>query len=175
MALPLIKVVQLTLTNRCQLNCGHCGVAELRSVMPGELTLEQIDDVFRDLRLAGCLVVDLFGASLRSGRTCSRSSGRGMARIHHVPGTNGWLLDGAFVRELEAAGLDQIYLSWTITAGRARPAEGGGGGFERAVRALELGGRVPSSFKFHRAAAAEFFTGGHMNGSVFVLEKEPGR
>ena len=61
MGLPLIKVVQLTVTNRCQCHCKHCGVAKLRKVMKEELPLERIEALFQDLRLAGVLVVDLFG------------------------------------------------------------------------------------------------------------------
>ena len=61
MAVPLIKVVQLTLTNRCQCNCEHCGVFSLRDSIKGELSLQQLDLIFRDLKLAGCLVIDLFG------------------------------------------------------------------------------------------------------------------
>lgn len=179
MALPLIKVVQLTLTNRCQLNCGHCGVAELRSVMPGELSLEQIDDVFRDLRLAGCLVVDLFGGepTLRKDLFEIIRRGKASGFIMSLE-TNGWLLDGAFVRELEAAGLDQIYLSLDDY----RPEEhdrrrGRAGSFERAVRALELG--AASSIIVHVSIVpqtAEFFSGGHMNRFMaFVLEKGAGK
>jgi len=61
MGLPVIKVVQLTVTNRCQCRCRHCGVAKLREEMKEELPLERIDRIFEDLQLAGCLVVDLFG------------------------------------------------------------------------------------------------------------------
>ncbi len=179
MALPLIKVVQLTLTNRCQLNCGHCGVAELRNVMPGELTLEQIDDIFRDLRLAGCLVVDLFGGepTLRKDLFEVIRRGKASGFIMSLE-TNGWLLDGAFVRGLEASGLDQIYLSLDDY----RPEEhdrrrGRAGSFERAVRALELG--AATSMAVHVSIVpqtADFFTGGDMNRFMaFVLEKGAGK
>jgi len=52
MTLPLIKVVQLTVTNRCQCKCKHCGVSTLRKVIKGDLTLEQINLLFQDFKLA---------------------------------------------------------------------------------------------------------------------------
>ncbi len=48
MAAPLINVVQITVTNRCQLNCGRCGVAGLRNVMPGGFDLVCFKSMLHD-------------------------------------------------------------------------------------------------------------------------------
>jgi|GEM_PF-974406 len=175
MALPLVKVVQLTLTNRCMLNCEHCGVADLRTVMPEELTLEQIDDLFRDLRLAGCLVVDLFGGEPTLRKDLFEIIRRGKASGFMMSlETNGWLLDEAFVRGLQAAGLDQIYLSLDDSrAGEHDRRRGRAGSFERAVRALELAAATPMTVHISVVPeTTDFFTGGDMNRYLaFVLAR----
>ncbi len=173
MALPLVKVVQLTLTNRCMLNCEHCGVADLRTVMPEELPLERIDDLFRDLRLAGCLVVDLFGGEPTLRKDLFEIIRRGKAHGFVMSlETNGWLLDETFVRRLEAAGLDQVYLSIDdYRAGEHDRRRGRAGSFERAVGALERA--AATSLAVHVSVVpetTEFFTGGDMNRFLaFVL------
>jgi tRNA A37 methylthiotransferase MiaB len=63
------RVVQLTLTNRCQCSCSHCGVKHVNRVLgKQELSLEQIGRVLRDIKTAGFASVDLFGGepTLRS-------------------------------------------------------------------------------------------------------------
>lgn len=175
MAAPLINVVQLTLTNRCQLNCGHCGVAGLRDVMQDELTLRQIDDIFRDLRLAGCRVVDLFGGEPTLRKDLFEIVRRGKASGFIVSlETNGWLLDDAFVRGLEAAGLDQIYLSLDdYRAAEHDRQRGRPGSFARAVRALELGAGTAMAMHVSIVpGTTAFFTSGDINRFMaFVLAK----
>lgn len=112
MALPLIKVVQLTLTNRCQCNCKHCGVSKLREAIKGELAFEQIDLLFQDFRLAGCLVVDLFGGEPTLRRDLFDIIERGKSYGFRLSlETNGYVIDQSYMERLVAAGLDQIYLS----------------------------------------------------------------
>src|SRR5512143_2450510 len=112
MALPMIKVVQLTLTNRCQCNCKHCGVSKLREAIKGELSLEHIDLLFQDFRLAGCLVVDLFGGEPTLRHDLFDIIARGKSYGFFVSlETNGYVIDQAYMKRLAATGLDQIYLS----------------------------------------------------------------
>jgi MoaA/NifB/PqqE/SkfB family radical SAM enzyme len=174
MALPLIKVVQLTLTNRCQCNCAHCGVSKLREAIKGELTMEQIDALFRDLKLAGCLVVDLFGGepTLRHDLFEIIRRGKSYGFIVSLE-TNGYVIDRGYMERLSATGLDQIYLSLddyrAEVHDRIRRKEGS---FERAVRALELGAK--NGIVMHVSMVPqtpEFFRNGDVNRFMqFVLE-----
>jgi MoaA/NifB/PqqE/SkfB family radical SAM enzyme len=173
-ALPLIKVVQLTLTNRCQFNCEHCGVSGLREAIKGELGLEQIELLFRDLELAGCLVVDLFGGEPTLRPDLFDIIERGKSHGFFVSlETNGYVIDSTYVERLSATGLDQIYLSLDdyraeVHDRRRRKI----GSFERAVRALELGAR--SGILMHVSTVPqtrEFFLSGDINRFMqFVLE-----
>ncbi|MFO8088615.1 MAG: radical SAM protein, partial [Desulfatiglandaceae bacterium] len=141
MTLPLIKVVQLTVTNRCQCKCKHCGVSTLRKVIKGELTLEQIDLLFQDFKLAGCLVVDLFGGEPTLRRDLFEIIKLGKAYGFYVSlETNGYVIDEAYMNGLAAARLDQIYLSLDDYRAEIHDEiRGKKGSFDRAVRALELG------------------------------------
>ena len=173
MPLPLIKVVQLTLTNRCQCNCKHCGVSKLRKVIKGELTLEQIEQLFQDFKLAGCLVVDLFGGEPTLRRDLFKIIRRGKSYGFMLSlETNGYVIDQAYMAELAAAGLDQIYLSLddyrAETHDEIRRKKGS---FDRAVRALELGAKT--GILMHVSTVPQspgFFTNGDMNRFMeFVL------
>jgi MoaA/NifB/PqqE/SkfB family radical SAM enzyme len=174
MALPLIKVVQLTVTNRCQCNCEHCGVSKLRKTIKGELTLKQIDLLFRDFRLAGCLVVDLFGGepTLRRDLFEIIELGKFYGFIVSLE-TNGYVVDQAYMERLAAAGLDLIYLSLDDYRGeihdRIRRKKGS---FERAVHALELGANTDIVMHVSTVPQTrEYFTNGDINRFMeFVLE-----
>ena len=175
MPLPLIKVAQLTLTNRCQCSCEHCGVAGLRDAIHEELTVQQIDSVFRDLKLAGCQVVDLFGGepTLRPDLFEIIQRGKSYGFLVSLE-TNGFVLDQPFVERLEAAGLDQIYLSLDdYRAEHHDRRRGRSGSFGRAVRALELGAKT--AIVMHVSVVpqtAEFFVNGDINRFMqFVLER----
>jgi MoaA/NifB/PqqE/SkfB family radical SAM enzyme len=174
MALPLIKVVQLTLTNRCQCNCKHCGVSKLREAIKGELTFEQIDLLFRDFKLAGCLVVDLFGGEPTLRRDLFEIIERGKSYGFMLSlETNGYVIDQPYMERLAAAGLDQIYLSLDDYRAeihdeiRRRK-----GSFDRAVRALELGAKT--GIIMHVSTVPQsprFFTDGEINRFMqFVLD-----
>lgn len=174
MALPLIKVVQLTLTNRCQCSCRHCGVSKLRQSIKGELTFGQIDSLFQDFRLAGCLVVDLFGGepTLRSDLFSIIARGKSYGFIVSLE-TNGYVIDEPYMSRLASAGLDQIYVSLDdyradVHDGiRRRP-----GCFERAVRALELGARAGIAMHVSTVPQTrDFFLNGDVNRFMkFVLD-----
>jgi MoaA/NifB/PqqE/SkfB family radical SAM enzyme len=174
MALPLIKVVQLTLTNRCQCSCKHCGVSKLREVIKGELTFEQIDQLFQDFKLAGCLVVDLFGGepTLRRDLFDIIEKGKSYGFILSLE-TNGYVLDQAYVERLAAAGLDQIYLSLDDYRAETHDAiRRKKGCFDRAVRALELGAKT--GMVMHVSTVPQsprFFIDGEINRFMqFVLD-----
>jgi MoaA/NifB/PqqE/SkfB family radical SAM enzyme len=173
MALPSIKVVQLTLTNRCQCNCRHCGVSKLRQAIKGELTMDQIEVLFQDLALAGCLVVDLFGGEPTLRDDLFEIIARGKSHGFMISlETNGYVIDQPYVDRLKKSRLDQIYLSIDDYRAevhdeiRRRP-----GCFDRAVRALELGSR--SGITMHVSTvpqAREFFLNGDINRFMeFVL------
>ncbi len=175
MTLPLIKVVQLTLTNRCQCNCEHCGVSKLRKEIKGELTMPQIDSLFRDFKLAGCLLVDLFGGEPTLRRDLFEIIERGKSYGFIVSlETNGYVIDGTYMERLCASGLDQIYLSLDDYRAeyhdRTRRKRGS---FERAVRALELGAKTDIIMHVSIVPQTrEFFTNGDMNRFMeFVLER----
>jgi MoaA/NifB/PqqE/SkfB family radical SAM enzyme len=144
MTLPLIKVVQLTVTNRCQCRCKHCGVSTLRKMIKGELTLEQIDRLFQDFKLAGCLVVDLFGGEPTLRRDLFEIIKLGKAYGFYISlETNGYVIDDAYMNGLAEAKLDQIYLSLDDYRAEVHDEiRGKRGTFDRAVRALELGAKT---------------------------------
>jgi MoaA/NifB/PqqE/SkfB family radical SAM enzyme len=174
MPLPLIKVVQLTLTNRCQCNCEHCGVSKLRDAIKGELTMQQIDSIFRDLRLAGCLVVDLFGGepTLRRDLFDIIERGKSYGFIMSLE-TNGYVIDRGYMERLSETGLDQIYLSLDDYRAEIHDSiRKKNGSFERAVRALELGAKT--NIIMHVSIVPqtrEFFINGDINRFMqFVLE-----
>ena len=174
MTLPLIKVVQLTLTNRCQCNCKHCGVSTLRQAIKGEFTIDQIDLLLQDLELAGCLVVDLFGGEPTLRHDLFDIIARGKSHGFFVSlETNGYVIDQAYMDRLVTAGLDQIYLSLDDY----RP-EGHDeirrkkGCFDRAVRALELGSKTGIIMHVSTVPQSrDFFTTGDVNRFMqFVLD-----
>ena len=173
MTLPLIKIVQLTVTNRCQCNCLHCGVSKLRKEIKGELTLEAIDLLFRDFKLSGCLLVDLFGGepTLRRDLFDIIKLGKSYRFMISLE-TNGYVIDETYMERLCASGLDQIYLSLDDYRAeyhdrtRRKP-----GCFERAVHALELGAKTDILMHVSIVPQTrEFFTNGDMNRFMeFVL------
>ena len=175
MPLPNVKVVQLTLTNRCQCNCLHCGVSGLRQVVSGELSMEQIRAIFQDLKQAGCQIIDLFGGepTLRRDLFEIISLAKSFGFIVSLE-TNGLLLDAAYIQRLEAAGLNQIYLSLDdYRAEQHDRQRGKTGSFDCAVRALEAGSK--SSITMHVSIVPqtrEFFESGDINRFMqFVLER----
>jgi MoaA/NifB/PqqE/SkfB family radical SAM enzyme len=174
MPAPLIKVVQLTLTNRCQCHCKHCGVSKLRHAITGELTIEQIEAIFQDLELAGCSVVDLFGGEPTLRGDLFDIIQRGKSHGFFVSlETNGYAVDQAYVERLAEARLDQIYLSLDDYRPEVHDEiRGKKGSFDRAVRALELGARA--GILMHVSTVPQtrdFFTSGDINRFMrFVLD-----
>jgi MoaA/NifB/PqqE/SkfB family radical SAM enzyme len=173
-ALPLIKVVQLTLTNRCQCRCIHCGVSRLREEIKGELGIEQLNLLFQDLRLSGCQVVDLFGGepTLRIDlfEIIARAKSHGfMVSLE----TNGYVIDEKYMNNLVAAGLDQIYLSLDDYRAEVHDAiRRKKGCFDRAVRALDMGSKTNIIMHVSTVPPSrDFFLSGDVNRFMqFVLD-----
>ncbi len=174
MGLPLIKVVQLTVTNRCQCNCTHCGVSKLRQAMKDELSFEQIDILLQDLRLAGCQVVDLFGGEPTLRRDLFDIIIRAKSYGFFVSlETNGYAIDEAYMDRLAESGLDQIYLSLDDYRPEGHDAiRRKAGAFDHAVRALGLGAK--SGIMMHVSTvpqSPDFFYSGDINRFMqFVLD-----
>ena len=173
MTLPQLKVVQLTLTNRCQCRCEHCGVSKLRKVIKGEPTIPQIDELFRDFKRAGCQLVDLFGGepTLRRDLFEIIALAKSYGFLVSLE-TNGYVIDQTYMDQLSASGLDQIYLSLDdYRAAEHDKRRGKRGCFQRAVRALELGAKTPILMHVSIVPQTrEFFTSGDMNRFMeFVL------
>lgn len=110
---PMIPgVVQISLTSRCQCNCLHCGVSEIKNKIPGEPTMEELIKLFVDLQQSGTQVIDLFGGepTLRSDLfdIITLAKRHGFLTILE---TNGYRLNEEYVIGLKRAGLDQVYLS----------------------------------------------------------------
>jgi MoaA/NifB/PqqE/SkfB family radical SAM enzyme len=153
----------------------HCGVSKLRDVIKSELSMEQIDLLFQDLRLAGCLVIDLFGGepTLRSDLFEIIARAKSYGFIVSLE-TNGYVVDQAYMNNLVAAGLDQIYLSLDdYRAENHDRTRRRNGSFDRAVRALELGARAGLIMHVSTVPQTrDFFFNGDINRFMqFVLDR----
>lgn len=106
------EIVQLSLTNKCQCHCKHCGVSHLNKKVDCSIPLSDIAEIFRDLKVSGTKVVDLFGGepTLRQDLLEIIKMGNA-AGLMMIIETNGILLDEKYVAQLESAGLGRVYLS----------------------------------------------------------------
>jgi MiaB/RimO family radical SAM methylthiotransferase len=105
-------VVQLTLTNRCQCNCSHCGVKDMSRVMGADMPLEQIDRLLGDIHTSGFGSVDLFGGEPTLRKDLVEIVRRGRAHgLEMLVETNAIAVDGDLLSELKQAGLFRIYVS----------------------------------------------------------------
>jgi len=152
----------------------HCGVSKLRRTIKSELSLDQIEMLFQDLRLAGCIVVDLFGGepTLRSDLFDIIGRGKFYGFIVSLE-TNGYVIDEAYMNGLAATGLDQIYLSLDDYRPESHDAvRRKAGAFDRAVKALELGAK--KGIAMHVSTVPQnrdFFVNGDVNRFMqFVLD-----
>lgn len=107
------RVVQVSVTDRCQCACRHCGVSYLKAGgRRPDPPFENIKRIFEDLRTFGCELVDLFGGepTLRPDLPELVALGASMGFTMLLE-TNGLLLTPAYVRKLKKAGLSLVYLS----------------------------------------------------------------
>ncbi|HNW44821.1 MAG TPA: radical SAM protein, partial [Elusimicrobiales bacterium] len=161
------KVVQVSITDKCQCSCAHCGVSFLRAGgRRPDPSFEDIRRIFLDLKTFNCEFVDLFGGepTLRKDLAEIVRLGKSMGFTMLIE-TNGLALDRPYLGKLKKAGLDLVYLSLDDydaekhDANRGRP-----GVFKAAVRAMnicrDLGLPVHVSMV---PKSREYFTDGSMN------------
>ncbi len=169
------RVVQVTLTNRCQCACRHCGVTKLKQNPKYEPTLQELDAIFTDLKKSGTKIIDLFGGepTIRQDIFEIISLGRSHGFMVLIE-TNGFLLDEVFVRSLKSAGLNRIYISLDDYIARNHDANRGRKGlFTRVVKAIELCRQfsIPVDVSIV-PPNEEYFYHGHMNRFCdFVLSR----
>ena len=107
-------VAQISLTNKCQCNCRHCGVKSINNKLGDvDITIEQLSTLYRDLKLAGITMIDLFG-----GEPSLHPQLLDIVKLTKLFGfttileTNGAISSTPLLLdELKKFGLDAIYLS----------------------------------------------------------------
>ncbi|MBU0460957.1 MAG: radical SAM protein [Nanoarchaeota archaeon] len=161
-----LKVAQISVTNRCQCNCKHCGVSFLRKHIKDSLSLQQIEEIFKDLKTAGCEVVDLFGGEPTLRKDLFEIIELAKAyELGVVIETNGLLLTREYLTKLKKSGLDKIYLSLDDYDERYHDERRGlPGTFKKAVNALNLSKEM--GIPIHVSIVPidrEYFINGNMN------------
>lgn len=108
------KLIQLdvNITNRCNLNCVHCGIdAERTSTIP-EMTLGEYKDLFVDARDLGAEKLDITGGEPVLRRDLPDIVSAGSSLGYYVKlNTNGTLLTRNRLVQLKERGLDGIAIS----------------------------------------------------------------
>lgn len=137
---PLMVFVEVT--RRCNLRCRHCDIWQTATRDPAlvaqELPTARLLAVFRQLRAAGLVAVDLFGGEplLRPDLPDIVRGARDLG-LHVTITTNGWLLDPPRIDALAAAGVSQVLVSVDGShAALHDRLRGRAGAFERAVAGL---------------------------------------
>lgn len=160
------KVVQVSLTNRCQCSCVHCGVTKLNQKKEDELSLPELDVIFTDLRRSGTEVIDLFGGepTLRQDifEIIRLGKDRGLTVLME---TNGYLLDELFVHKLKSSGLERVYISLDDYTAQCHDAHRNVKGlFRRVVDAMRFCRRYQLPIDVSVVPRDEdYFYHGHMN------------
>jgi len=130
--------------------------------------------IFQDLRLAGCIVVDLFGGEPTLRKDLFEIIGRAKSYGFMVSlETNGYVIDEIYMNNLVTAGLDQIYLSLDDYRAEVHDSiRGRKGCFDRAVRALDLGSKTGIIMHVSTVPQSrDFFLNGDINRFMqFVLD-----
>jgi MoaA/NifB/PqqE/SkfB family radical SAM enzyme len=170
------SVVQVSVTDRCQCSCRHCGVSLFRSQAgKGEPSLERLKSVFADLKRCGCSNVDLFGGepTLRRDLFSVVRLAKSFSFDVYLE-TNGLLVDARYASGLKAAGLDLAHLSLdSHLEGVHDQGRGVTGAFRGAVRAM--GALSAAGIPVHVSFTARdpgYFTGGGMNEfAAFCLDR----
>ena len=163
----LPKVVQVSVTDRCQCSCAHCGVSFLRGGgRKPDPSFGDIKKIFLDLKAFGGCSVDLFGGepTLRKDlcEIVALGSSYGLGMLLE---TNGALLDRPYLQGLKKAGLGMIYLSLDDYSEAAHDEiRGRKGVFKAAVRALNLCRELGLTAHVSMVPREkEYFTDGRMN------------
>ena len=106
---PKFGIIETTLA--CNFNCKHCGSLAGKK-RDCELTLEDIDNVLRDLKVLGCLQVSYMG-----GEFFLRKDWRDILKLtdsygfKYAVATNGYLLNKKVIKELKALNIGGISIS----------------------------------------------------------------
>ena len=134
-------------TQRCNLQCIHCGSSCSTAPLPGELTTAEIDDALAGIARSwdpkGIMLVASGGEPLMRedllevlGRAAVRGHSWGMV-------TNGMLVTEGLVEELEKAGMRTVTVSVDGTEKHHDHIRQRSGSFTKAIRALELLNQSP--------------------------------
>lgn len=169
------RVVQVSITDRCQCACKHCGISFLSGDRRRpDPSFEEIRKIFLDLKTFKCEVVDLFGGepTLRKDlcEIVALGTSYGFTMLLE---TNGVLLDRPYLERLKEAGLNLIYLSLDDCMEEVHDANRGRKGVFRAAVgvmniARDLGMFVHTSMV---PKGKEYFEDGRINKYVrFCLE-----
>jgi len=168
---PLI--VQLSITNRCQCKCKHCGVSFIRD--KEELTMAEIKSLLLDLKSSGTEVIDLFG-----GEPTLRKDLFEIIRLGKENGfqiileTNGILFNDEYVLRLKKSGLDEVFVSLDHYLPHFHDQNRGfTGAFEKAVNAIFLCKKYGLTVKISTVPLSEdYFTNGEINNFIrFCVKK----
>lgn len=169
------RVVQLTLTNRCQCNCSHCGVKHLnRALGHAEPDLWEIKEMFRDFKTSGFSSVDLFGGepTLRKDLPEIITIGRRFG-LEMLVETNGLELDRDYLIRLKNAGVFRIYISLDDYNAKYHDRNRGQKCFQHAVKVLTLCRHL--NIQAHTSIVPrdrEYFLDGEINRYIrFCLDK----
>ncbi len=128
-------VLQVTVTNRCQCACPHCGVRDINRAPHGrELSLAEIDRILRDAAAAGFGIIDIYGGepTLRDDLVDIVRLAAGYG-LHSVLETNALRLDEDYLVRLRDAGIGRIYVSLDSVTKEYHDANRGRPTFDHAV------------------------------------------
>jgi MoaA/NifB/PqqE/SkfB family radical SAM enzyme len=128
---PSLRYLELQITDKCNLRCGHCYIGEGRGE---ELSVGQVEHILREFEeMQGLRVLITGGEPLLHGRFEDINELLPRFSVRKVLFTNGLLVNGRFLKGLNA---DEIQVSIDGLE-RAHDALRGRGSFGRAVRAVE--------------------------------------
>jgi threonylcarbamoyladenosine tRNA methylthiotransferase MtaB len=163
---PPVGVAQLTLTNRCQCNCAHCGVKHLGRALGGtEFSLAQIEEILDDIARSGFQHVDLFGGEPTLRKDLAEIVRLGSARgLEMYVETNALRLDRESLRELKRAGISRLYVSLDDFTATYHDGNRGSGAFDSAVDTIRQCGELGIDARTSIVPRGkEYFTDGRIN------------
>ena len=110
-ALTAPTLVYLEVTYRCNLKCKHCGLTEI-SDFSNELSLEEIDDIFRQMEDMGAMGVSILGGEPLARKDIFEIFQSATAHnIGATMATNATMIDENIVMKLEESGLLGLKIS----------------------------------------------------------------
>lgn len=138
---PPVKVC-FQLTTRCNLRCKMCDIYTRKS---SELSLQEIAELFKDLKSVGCEAVDLTGGEplLRKDVPQIIQAGKRVGLEMNLY-TNGYLLDRERLKRIVEAGIDAVGISVDGIGDTHDEIRGVEGVYKGVVNAFELLNEYPS-------------------------------